>query len=65
VTRASERSDVRPVGVVERADGRQPRRRTVNLPVELAKRLVVPCAARELEISDVFTDAVECALERG
>jgi hypothetical protein len=63
VTRAPGRSDVRAVGVVERADGRQRRRLTVYLPVELAKRLVVHCAASELEMSDVVTDAVERALE--
>lgn len=64
-TRTSGRSDVRAVGLVERADGRQRRRLTIYLPVELAKRLVVHCAAGELEMSDVVTDAVERELARG
>ena len=63
-TRVPERSNARAVGLVERADGRKRRRLTVYLPMGLAKRLVLHCAAGELEISDVVTDAVEQALER-
>jgi hypothetical protein len=37
---------------------------TVYLPVELARKLVVHCAAEELEISDVATDAIERALAK-
>lgn len=46
------------------ADGRQRRRLTVYLPVELAQRLVVHCAAGELEMSDVVTEGVEGELGR-
>ena len=56
----------RPTGRGRRERGRPSAATQDGQPARgLAKRLVVPCAAGELEISDVFTDAVECALERG
>jgi hypothetical protein len=61
--RRVERPAVQQVGIVRRADGRVRRRLTVYLPVEVAKRLVVHCAATEIDISDVVTDAVHKALE--
>lgn len=55
------RSDVRTPGArsdVVRKDGRTLRRKTIYLPVPLAKRLELYCTAKEIDISEVITQAV-------
>ena len=57
---ASKHSNAR--GVVARADGRELRRMTVYLPVDLAKRLAVYCAAEDRDLSEVIAEAVAARL---
>ncbi|MCP4606336.1 MAG: hypothetical protein GY847_38465 [Proteobacteria bacterium] len=49
--------------VVSRKDGRELRRMTVYLPVDLARKLAVHCAANDLEMSGVMAAAVAEYLE--
>lgn len=51
-------------GKVLRADGRERRRMTVYLPVDLAKQLAVRAAETDLDMSDVVTEALEDKLNR-
>jgi hypothetical protein len=50
-------------GVLARADGREVRRLTLYLPVELAKRLAIHCAEHDRDLSDVVSEAVAKQLE--
>ena len=50
-------------GVVERADGRRLRRRTVYLPYELDAELRAYCARLELDVSEVLAQAAASYLE--
>ena len=43
---------------VQRADGRELRRITVYLPVDMARKLLAYCGARDAHISDVIADLV-------
>jgi len=47
---------------VARKDGRTLRRMTIYLPQEIANRLRVYCAERDLDVSSVVTDAVQRVL---
>lgn len=45
--------------VIARADGRELRRLTVYLPVDLARRLALACAESETAQSDAIAEAVK------
>jgi hypothetical protein len=43
---------------VERKDGRQLRRFTIYLDVALAREILVYCASNEMDISELFANAI-------
>lgn len=47
---------------IARKDGRELRRMTVYMPVDVARRLTVSCAETEVDISDVVTQLVSAHL---
>ena len=54
-----ERSDAQTSkATVQRKDGRELRRMTVYLPADLAARLRVHCAGRDVDVSEVVAEAV-------
>lgn len=49
--------------VVARKDGRKLKRMTLYLPADLAKRLAIHCAERDVDMSAVVTEAVRRHLD--
>ena len=50
-------------GIVERAGGEQSRRMTFYLPPDLAKRFLIHCAEREVDMSDVAEGVIRAFLD--
>jgi hypothetical protein len=55
---ALKREGNRTAAHVSRKDGRTLKRMTLYLPLELARRLAVHCAEREMDMSTVVSEAV-------
>src|SRR5215467_4909712 len=55
---ALKREGNRTAAHVSRKDGRTLKRMTLYLPLELARRLAIHCAEREIDMSAVVTEAV-------
>jgi hypothetical protein len=55
---ALKRDGARTAAHVSRKDGRTLKRMTLYLPIDLARRLAIHCAERDIDMSTVVTEAV-------
>jgi hypothetical protein len=64
VSGTSDRSTAQTSGrpAIQRKDGRTLRKMTIYMPVDLAKRLAVHCAAADVDMSDTVVEAVTAHL---